>query len=94
MVVSDDSEITLRVEGRSKTFLVSLDSRHETIEAGVMLKVIKETFRARLIKLPNNQIFDTLRQKLHWGIDIRNVYPSRNSNLFYGLLQSKNKRFD
>ncbi len=72
MVVGDDSEITLRVEGRSDTFLVSLDSRFETVEAGVLLKVVKENFKARLIKLPDNQIFDTLRQKLNWGVDIRN----------------------
>lgn len=72
MVVSDDSEISLKIEGRSDTFLASLDSRHKTVEEGVSLKIVKETFRARLIKLPNNQIFDTLRQKLHWGIDIRN----------------------
>ena len=72
MVLADDSEITLKIEGRSDTFLVSLDSRHETVEAGILLKIVKEAFKVRLIKLPDNQIFDTLRQKLHWGIDIRN----------------------
>lgn len=72
MVVPDTSEITLRIEGRSDTFLVSLDSRFEIVESSVELKVVKERFKARLIKLPNNQIFETLRQKLHWGIDIRN----------------------
>jgi NAD+ kinase len=72
MVLADDSEITLKIEGRSDTFLLSLDSRHETVEAGIELTVVKEKFVAKLIKLPNNQIFDTLRQKLHWGIDIRN----------------------
>ncbi len=72
MVVPDDSEITLKVEGRSDTFLVSLDSRFEIVESTVELKVAKEDFKARLIKLPNNQMFETLRQKLHWGIDVRN----------------------
>lgn len=72
MVVPDSSEITLRIEGRSDTFLVSLDSRFEIVQSTVELKLVKEGFKARLIKLPNNQIFETLRQKLHWGIDIRN----------------------
>ena len=72
MVLADDSEIILKIGGRSDTVLLSLDSRHETVEAGVELKIVKEKFMARLIKLPNNQIFDTLRQKLNWGIDIRN----------------------
>jgi len=72
MVVSDNSEITLKIEGRSDTFLVSLDSRFEIVQSGVTLKVVKESFKAKLIKLPSNQIFETLRQKLNWGIDIRN----------------------
>jgi len=72
MVLSDDSEITLRVEGRSDSFLVSLDSRFEIVNNGVTLKVVKENFGAKLIKLPNNNIFDTLRQKLNWGADVRN----------------------
>ena len=72
MVVSDDSEITLKIEGRSDTFLVSLDSRFEIVQSSVVLKVVQESFRAKLIKLPSNQLFETLRQKLNWGIDIRN----------------------
>lgn len=72
MVVPDSSEITLKIEGRSDTFLVSLDSRFEIVESTVELRIVKEGFKAQLIKLPNNQIFETLRQKLHWGIDIRN----------------------
>jgi len=72
MVVSDNSEITLKVEGRSDTFLVSLDSRFEIVKSSVTLKVVEESFKAKLIKLPSNQIFETLRQKLNWGIDIRN----------------------
>jgi NAD+ kinase len=72
MVVPDDSQITLKVEGRTDTFLVSLDARFEIVESSIELKVVKEKFKAKLIKLPNNQIFETLRQKLHWGIDIRN----------------------
>lgn len=72
MVLADDSEIILKIGGRSDTVLLSLDSRHETVEAGIELKIVREKFVARLVKLPNNQIFDTLRQKLNWGIDIRN----------------------
>ena len=72
IVVSDRSEITFRIEGRSKKFLVSLDSRFETVDESVKLKILKERFKARLIQLPGQHYFKTLRQKLNWGLDLRN----------------------
>ncbi|SEJ03910.1 NAD+ kinase [Cyclobacterium xiamenense] len=72
IVVSDDSEITFKIEGRSEKFLVSLDSRSTPIDASVALKIKKEKFVAKLVKFPNYSFFDTLRQKLNWGFDMRN----------------------
>lgn len=72
IVVSGKSEITFRIEGRSKKFLVSLDSRFETVDESVKLKVRKERFKARLIQMPGQHYFKTLRQKLNWGLDLRN----------------------
>jgi len=72
IVVSDRSEITFRIEGRSKKFLVSLDSRFETVDESVKLKILKERFKVQLIQLPGQHYFKTLRQKLNWGLDIRN----------------------
>jgi len=72
IVISDKSEITFEIEGRSKKYLVSLDSRFETIEDSVSLKIKKERFNAKLVQLPGHHYFNTLRQKLNWGLDIRN----------------------
>lgn len=72
IVVSDKSEIALEIEGRSKKFLVSLDSRTATVDASVKLKIKKESFSANLIQLEGQHYFKTLRQKLNWGLDIRN----------------------
>lgn len=72
IVVDDDSEISFKIEGRNDSFLISLDSRVESIDSSVKLSIVKETFCTRLIKLPFDNYFDTLRQKLNWGIDIRN----------------------
>ncbi|AEL25603.1 NAD kinase [Cyclobacterium marinum] len=72
IVVSDDSEISFKIEGRSEKFLVSLDSRSAPIDASVELKVKKELFVAKLVKFHNYSFFDTLRQKLNWGYDMRN----------------------
>jgi NAD+ kinase len=72
LVVADDSVITLEVEGRSNYFLVSLDSRSATVEAGLRLTIRKEDFKARLIKLDGSSFVNTLRKKLNWGLDARN----------------------
>ena len=72
IVLSDKSEITFQIEGRSKKYLVSLDSRFETIDDSVKLKIKKERFHAKLVQLDGQHYFQTLRQKLNWGLDIRN----------------------
>jgi NAD+ kinase len=72
MVVSDDSVISFKVEGRSKNILIALDSRSKSVPVSTMLKVKKEQFKARLVKLPNSNFFETLRSKLNWGLDLRN----------------------
>lgn len=72
IVLSDKSEITFHIEGRSNKYLISLDSRFETIDASVKLKAVKEGFKVNLVELPGHHYFNTLRQKLNWGLDLRN----------------------
>jgi NAD+ kinase len=72
IVLSDKSEITFKIEGRSKKFLISLDSRFETIDDSVKLKIKRATFKVKLLQMEGHSHFNTLRKKLNWGIDIRN----------------------
>jgi NAD+ kinase len=72
IVVPDSSEISFQVEGRSKKFLVSLDSRIATVDHTVRLAIQKADFKVNLIQLEGQHYFKTLRQKLNWGLDIRN----------------------
>lgn len=72
IVVSDTCEISFQVDGRSKKFLVTLDSRIATVDNTVKLTVKKADFVVNLIQLEGHHYFKTLRQKLNWGLDIRN----------------------
>jgi NAD+ kinase len=72
MVVSDNSIISFEIQGRSKNYLISLDSRSRVVEASVQLAVRKESFKARLVKLNGDNFLHTLRNKLNWGLDARN----------------------
>ncbi|MFN8346438.1 MAG: NAD kinase [Spirosomataceae bacterium] len=72
MIIPDASQLSFRVESRSSNFLVSLDSRFRIVDETVTLTVRKEMFKARLVKLNQDNFVDTLRTKLHWGLDARN----------------------
>lgn len=72
IVVSDESVIAIEVEGRSEHFLVSVDSRSETINSSVQLAVRKEKFTVALLRLHETNFLDTLRNKLGLGVDKRN----------------------
>ena len=72
IIISDESEISFKIEGRADKFMISLDSRSSSISSDVDLHVKKERFSAKLVKLPHYHFFDTLRQKLNWGFDMRN----------------------
>jgi NAD+ kinase len=72
IVIPDHSQIQIKLEGRDKQFLISLDSRREIIEEKVVLNIEKENFKINLVHLKNKDFFATIREKLKWGLDIRN----------------------
>ncbi|WP_300673288.1 NAD kinase [Soonwooa sp.] len=72
LIVNDDARITLNVESRSTQFTLSLDSRLYYMDIGNEIYLEKGDFCLNLI-IPNNfSFYETIRQKLLWGIDKRN----------------------
>ncbi|SMO65217.1 NAD kinase [Solitalea koreensis] len=72
IVVSDSNALSFKIEGRSKQFLISLDSRTEKVDSNTILTARKESFHINLIRLYNESYLTTLRNKLMWGLDSRN----------------------
>lgn len=72
LVVSDSCKLSFKIEGRSKNFLVSLDSRSKSVSANVSLSIRKEDFSIKLVKIEGYNFLNTLREKLSWGLDQRN----------------------
>jgi len=72
LVVPDSSTVSLKVSGREKSFLVSLDSRIATLENGTTIVIKKAPFCIKLIQLKEDSFIKTLRKKLLWGEDKRN----------------------
>lgn len=72
LVISDDTEIKLRVSGREDNYLVSLDSRIATLENDTTVIIKKAPFTIKMMELLDESFLDTLRKKLLWGEDKRN----------------------
>jgi NAD+ kinase len=72
MVLGDNSVLSFKIEARIENVLVSLDSRSVTVPATTEFTIKKESFYACLVKFDGYHPFDTLRQKLLWGQDVRN----------------------
>jgi len=72
LIVSDDSELRFQIETRDRSYLLSLDSRSETIENNVDVVIKKAPFSGKIIKIDGINFPDTIRNKLGWGFDKRN----------------------
>ncbi len=72
IVVSDDRKLTFKVETRSTNYLVSCDSKTETIDTSSVFTIRKAGYSFNLIRLNNESYLSTLRNKLMWGLDARN----------------------
>ena len=72
VIVPDTSKIELKIEGRSKKVLISLDHRSKSVPIGVKFELRKEDFYVNLIRVDSSSYFNTLRNKLNWGLDSRN----------------------
>ena len=72
VVISDDSVVSFEIEGRTETFLCTLDSRFETITSEHQLAIRKNDFSINLVQLQDVGFLQTIRNKLAWGIDTRN----------------------
>jgi NAD+ kinase len=78
IVIPDKSRIRVQIEGRNQQFFVSLDSRFEIVDSSLELIIEKEDFKINLLRLDKENFYRTIREKLNWGLDIRN-YPSENT---------------
>lgn len=71
IVISNNKTLSFKVSGRNDSFNVSLDSRSQTIKNLSELIIKKAEFKFNMINLEGQHFFETLRNKLLWGIDKR-----------------------
>jgi NAD+ kinase len=72
VVIPDNSEIKIKVVGREKEVIISLDSRSVPVDSSTEFIIKKEDFMINLVQLDDESYFKTIREKLMWGLDLRN----------------------
>jgi NAD+ kinase len=72
LVITDDTEITLKVSGREEQFLISLDSRIAAVSKDTTVFIKKAPFTLSVIEFKDETFLTTIRKKLLWGADKRN----------------------
>jgi NAD+ kinase len=72
IVISDDSILEFKVEGRTDNFLCTMDSRYGMITNEHHITICKNDFPVQLVNIEGFTFLKTLRNKLMWGLDQRN----------------------
>jgi NAD+ kinase len=72
VVVPDHMPISLEVEGRDRSYLLSLDGHSQHIKQGEKVTITKAEFMINVVKFEDNNFLDTIRNKMLWGSDTRN----------------------
>lgn len=72
VVLGDNVEITLSVSSRSQHFLLAIDGRSTNLPTGTKISLRRAAHCVRVVKIQHRHFFDTLREKMMWGLDGRN----------------------
>ncbi|MBI1182960.1 NAD kinase [bacterium] len=73
IIVSDDSIVEMKIEGRGTNFLMAFDSRNKVVDYQCLIKIKKAHFVLNLVKFNEKTFVNTLQDKLNWGKDNRNL---------------------
>ena len=71
LVVDNDSRISLKVESRSNNYLISLDGQSQIFHKSTTIEICKADYMLNVVKRKGHTFFETLRDKLMWGKDVR-----------------------
>lgn len=72
LIVPNDVEIELHIEGRGRKVLTALDGRMHVCDNNSRLRIRKAPFTVQVVQFYDHSFYATLRNKLMWGADRRN----------------------
>jgi NAD+ kinase len=72
LIIPDTSIMSFMVKSRNGRHLLTADNRTIEVSDQQNFTIRKSEHRLKLLKLPGNSFYTTLREKLKWGEDVRN----------------------
>lgn len=69
LVISDSSELSIIPDARAEHFRLTLDGRSVSLAVGTEVKLRRAPFDIAVLHLPGASFVETLRNKLHWGVE-------------------------
>lgn len=69
LVISDDTEIGIKVCSRSGNYLIALDGRNESCDESTAVTVRKADYKQLIIRRREHTFIQNLQEKLMWGMD-------------------------
>lgn len=72
IVVSNNDVLKIEVLSRNEKFLLTVDSERITLENPITLTISKENFTIKTTRFLKSDFYSVIREKLLWGIDLRN----------------------
>ena len=71
LVIPETATLEIEVESRTHNFLVAIDGRSESLQDDTRLTLHLAPYKAQIVKRPRQNHFQTLREKMMWGADVR-----------------------
>lgn len=72
IIFRDDVKVYIKVSGREDQYLLSLDSCFQPMNWDEEIEIFKSKYTLRVAKMPQEDFFSTMKEKLGWGSDERN----------------------
>jgi NAD+ kinase len=72
LILSNTNKVSIRPEGRSSEFQLTVDSKTYIVHPETIIDLTRASFEINLVKLENQNFFNTIRKKMGWGMDKRN----------------------
>lgn len=72
LIIPDDQQIRIEFRELNKNILLGLDSRSILVQKPINIVLQKANFSVKLVRMTSQTFFETIHQKLMWGLDIRN----------------------
>jgi NAD+ kinase len=72
LIVPDNNIISLKVYSRKGIYSITADNRSMEINSTETFEIGLSDNKLKMVKLPKTSFYETLRNKLKWGEDVRN----------------------